>query len=297
MFWILSKQPMPQSEFAPAKINLTLEILGRRADGYHELRSLVAFAHDAGDVVTLSPGSSSGVETTGSFAGDISGSNLVDKAISAFAAKAPGMTLPRLMLEKNLPVASGIGGGSADAAATLRLLSKVYPGLSYRDLHTIARALGADVPVCIRAQPVIMTGIGETLEEVALPRDLHAVLVNPLIAVPANKTAQVFAALGAAPLTALPEAEPAPRLSNVRDVIAYAKARGNDLQAPAQKLFPEIETVLAELRRTEGALLAQLSGAGPTCFALFATKQEAEAGASALQQRQPNWWIRPTRLG
>lgn len=288
---------MPQSEFAPAKINLTLEILGRRADGYHELRSLVAFAHDAGDVVTLAPGSSANVVTTGTFAGDLSGTNLVDKAISAFAAKMPGMTPPWLILEKNLPVASGIGGGSADAAATLRLLSKVYPGISDRDLHTIARALGADVPVCVRARPIIMTGVGETLEEIALPRDLYAVLVNPLIAVPANKTAQVFAALGAATLVAPPEAEPAPRLSDVDGVVAYAKARGNDLQAPAQKLFPEIETVLAELHRTEGALLAQLSGAGPTCFALFATKQEAVAGASALQQRQPNWWIRPTRLG
>ena len=142
-----------------------------------------------------------------------------------------------------------------------------------------------------------MTGVGETLEEIALPQELYAVLVNPLIAVPANKTAQVFAALGAATLTAPPEAEPAPHLSDVRDVVAYAKARGNDLQAPALKLFPEIETVLAELHRTEGPLLTQLSGAGPTCFALFATKQKAEAGASVLQQRQPNWWIRPTRLG
>lgn len=288
---------MPQSEFAPAKINLTLEILGRRADGYHELRSLVAFAHDAGDVVTLAPGSSANVETSGTFAGDLSGINLVDKAISAFAAKMPGSAPPRLILEKNLPVASGIGGGSADAAATLRLLSKSYPGVSDRDLHTIARALGADVPVCVRARPVIMTGVGETLEEIALPQELYAVLVNPLIAVPANKTAQVFAALGAATLTAPPQAESAPRLSDVHDVVAYAKARGNDLQAPALKLFPEIETVLAELHRTEGALLAQLSGAGPTCFALFATKQKAEAGASVLQQRQPNWWIRPTRLG
>lgn len=288
---------MSQSEFAPAKINLTLEILGRRADGYHELRSLVAFAQDAGDIVVLEPSANSGVETTGPFAGDISGSNLVNKAIVAFAAKVPAMAPTRLRLEKNLPVASGIGGGSADAAAALRLLSRTCPQLSDHDVSTIARTLGADVPVCVRARPVMMTGVGETLEDVALPRDVYAVLVNPLIAVPANKTSQVFAALGAATLAAPPAIEAAPRFSDVPEVVAYAKTRGNDLQKPALRLFPEIETVLAELRGTDGALLAQLSGAGPTCFALFATKLEAEAGASALRQRQPGWWIRPTRLG
>jgi len=288
---------MSQSEFAPAKINLTLQILGRRADGYHELRSLVAFAQDVGDRITLTSGSSSGAETTGPFAGDISGSNLVDKAIAAFAAKVPRMVPTRLVLEKNLPVASGIGGGSADAAAALRLLSAVYPELSERELYTTARALGADVPVCVRARPVVMTGIGETLEEIALPHDLYAVLVNPLVDVPANKTSQVFAALGAAMLAEPPSKEPVPRFSGIDGVVTYATARGNDLQKPAQRLLPVIDAVLAELRRTEGVLLAQLSGAGPTCFALFATRREAEAGASALQQRQPGWWIRPTRLG
>ena len=288
---------MATTDFAPAKINLTLEILGRRADGYHELRSLVAFAQDVGDVVALAPGSPSGVETTGPFAGDISGSNLVDKAIAAVAALMPDMEPTRLVLEKNLPVASGIGGGSADAAAALRLLSAVYQELSERDLYTTARGLGADVPVCVRARPVMMTGIGETLQEVALPRDLYAVLVNPLVAVPANKTSQVFAALGAATLSGPPASRPVPRFSNVDDVVAYATARGNDLQKPALGLLPVIDTVLAGLRQTEGALLAQLSGAGPTCFALFATRREAEAAASALEQRQPGWWIRPTRLG
>jgi 4-diphosphocytidyl-2-C-methyl-D-erythritol kinase len=288
---------MSTTDFAPAKINLTLEILGRRADGYHELRSLVAFARDVGDVVALTPGSSSGVETTGPFAGDISGSNLVDKAIAAFAAKVPDMAPTRLVLEKNLPVASGIGGGSADAASALRLLSASYPKLSEHELSTIARALGADVPVCVRARPVMMTGVGETLDEVALPHDLYAVLVNPLVAVPANKTSQVFAALGAATLSGPPASEPVPQFSNVNDVIVYATARGNDLQKPALGLLPVIDTVLAALRQTEGALLAQLSGAGPTCFALFSTEQEAEAGASSLGQRQLGWWIRPTRLG
>jgi 4-diphosphocytidyl-2-C-methyl-D-erythritol kinase len=289
--------PMPKSEFAPAKINLTLEILGRRPDGYHELRSLVAFAQDVGDVVALAPGNSSGVEATGPFAGDISGSNLVEKAIAAFTAKARSTAPNRLSLVKNLPVASGIGGGSADAAAALRLLSSVYPEVSERDLSTMARALGADVPVCVRARAVIMTGVGETLEEIALPHDLYAVLANPLVSVPANKTSQVFATLGAAALTGAPSNEPTPCFSSVPDVVAYAKARGNDLESPARALLPIIGTVLSELQQLEGNLLAQLSGAGPTCFALFKSKREAEAGASALRQRQPTWWVRPTRLG
>jgi 4-diphosphocytidyl-2-C-methyl-D-erythritol kinase len=288
---------MLKSEFAPAKINLTLEILGRRPDGYHELRSLVAFARDVGDVVALTCGSGSGVEVTGPFAGDIAGSNLVDKAIAAFTEKVPAAAQASLALVKNLPVASGIGGGSADAAAALRLLSSAYPDVPEVDLSAVARALGADVPVCVRAHSVIMTGVGEALEEIALPHDLYALLVNPLADVPANKTAQVFAALGAATLARPPDSEPVPQFSNVNDVIAYAKARGNDLQKPALGLLPVIDKVLAELRQTEGALLAQLSGAGPTCFALFATKLQAEAGASALRQRQPDWWIRPTRLG
>lgn len=288
---------MLKSEFAPAKINLTLEILGRRPDGYHELRSLVAFAQDVGDVVAFTAGNSSAVETTGPFAGDIGGSNLVDKAIAAFAEKMPGATPNRLSLVKNLPVASGIGGGSADAAAALRLLASIYPEVSERDLSRVARALGADVPVCVRSRPVVMTGVGEALDEIALPHDLYAVLVNPLVDVPANKTSQVFAALGAATLANPPSKEPVPRFLDVDDVIAYAKTRGNDLQAPARTLFPIIDSVLSELRKIEGGLLAQLSGAGPTCFLLFASRREAEAGASALQRRHRDWWVSPTRIG
>jgi 4-diphosphocytidyl-2-C-methyl-D-erythritol kinase len=288
---------MLKSEFAPANINLTLEILGRRPDGYHELRSLVAFAQDVGDIVELASTFSSSVEITGPFAGDISGSNLVEKAIAAFAAKASGAASVQLSLLKNLPVASGIGGGSADAAAALRLLSSVYPEVSEPDLLTMTRALGADVPVCVRARPAIMTGVGETLDEVALPHDLYAVLVNPLVGVPANKTSQVFASLGAATLAGTPSKERTPSFSSIDDVIAYAKARGNHLEAPALRLLPIIGTVLAELRRLENSLFAQLSGAGPTCFALFKTRSAAETGASALRQRQPRWWIRPTRLG
>jgi len=288
---------MTKSEFAPAKINLTLEILGRRPDGYHELRSLVVFAKDVGDRLTLEPGVFSGGETAGAFAAGITGPNLVDKAVAAVRARMPGMALGRLLLSKDLPVASGIGGGSADAAAVLRLLASAHPGTAPLDWPAIARNLGADVPVCLASKSVMMTGTGEHLEDVSLPGDLYAVLANPLASVPANKTGQVFAKLGAASLTGAPPAEPPPAFASVSDVVAYAKARGNDLEAPARSLFPVIETVIAELRGLDGNRLVQLSGAGPTCFALFESKHAAAAAAATLSQRQPDWWVRSTRLG
>jgi 4-diphosphocytidyl-2-C-methyl-D-erythritol kinase len=288
---------MQQSEFAPAKINLTLEVLGRRPDGYHELRSLVAFAQDVGDLLTLKPATRVGVETTGPFGDAIVGRNLIDKAVAAFTAEAANATLLTISLQKNLPVASGIGGGSTDAAAVLRLLSSAHPEVSDVDLWRIARVLGADVPVCLGRQCVVMTGIGERLAETALPSGLSAVLVNPLVGVPSNKTAEVFARLRAGALTGVPREEEAPRFSSADDVISYAEARGNDLEPPARSLFPVIDMVLAELRQLDGNRLAQLSGAGPTCFALFETERQAKGAASTLQQRQPDWWIRPTRLG
>jgi 4-diphosphocytidyl-2-C-methyl-D-erythritol kinase len=288
---------MMKSEFAPAKINLTLEILGRRPDGYHELRSLVVFAKDVGDTLTIGPGGFAGAEIAGAFADDIAGPNLVDKAVAAVRAQMPAIAPGHLSLTKDLPVASGIGGGSADAAAALRLLASAHPQTAALDWPAIARSLGADVPVCLASKPVVMTGTGEHLEIVSLPGDLHAVLVNPLASVPENKTGQVFAKLGAAPLAGALLPEPSPSFESTSEVIAYAKARGNDLEAPARSLFPIVETVLAELRRLDGNHLVQLSGAGPTCFALFESKHEAEAAASTLKQRQPGWWIRSTALG
>jgi 4-diphosphocytidyl-2-C-methyl-D-erythritol kinase len=287
---------MQKSEFAPAKINLTLEILGRRPDAYHELRSLVAFAQDVGDVLMLTTGSAAGVETTGPFADAIVGSNLVDKAVTAFSSRIAIAPAASISLQKNLPVASGIGGGSADAAAALRLLASAYPEVSDDDLGRMAQELGADVSVCLKSRGTMMTGTGERLVEIALPDDLYAVLVNPLVSVPPNKTSQVFAKLGAAALTGVPRAEEPPRLSSARDVIAYAEARGNDLESPARSLLPAIDVVLSELRRLDGNRLSRLSGAGPTCFGVFESESAAHAAAAALQRRRPDWWIRPTRL-
>jgi 4-diphosphocytidyl-2-C-methyl-D-erythritol kinase len=291
---------MLSSEFAAAKINLTLEVLGRRPDGYHEIRSLVAFAQDVGDRLSLGSGRYTATEMVGPYAEGIAGGNLVDKAVAGIVAAAPGILtnpdLGRVTLEKNLPVASGIGGGSADAAAALRLLRSAFPQIAALDFAGLARRLGADVPVCLRSRASLMTGIGEEIADVTLPGELFAVLVNPLISVPANKTAQVFAALAAPALAGDAVKDATPTFFCTSDVIRYAQARGNALEAPARKLFPAIDEVLGELARLADCRRAQLSGAGPTCFALFETKDAAEAGERRLVNRNPDWWIRSTRL-
>lgn len=287
---------MSKLEFAPAKVNLTLEVLGRRADGYHELRSLVAFATGAGDRLTLQPGPTSKTAVEGPFADGLKGANLIDKAVEAVSRLAPNSVPGRLTLEKNLPVASGIGGGSADAAAALRLLSAAHPEIASLDLAAIARTLGADVPVCLRSRSAVMTGTGEQISDVELPAELFAVLANPLVEVPSNKTAEVFRLLNA---EALPDdlvTENPPAFSSVGDVIRYAALRGNALEAPARRLFPEIITVLSQLAKLPRSRVAQLSGAGPTCFALFETEHAATTGARMLKARHPGWWIAMSRL-
>lgn len=287
---------MPKLEFAPAKINLTLEVLGRRPDGYHELRSLVAFAADVGDRLTREAGPASKTEVTGPFAAGLADANLVDEAVAAVSRLVPDFVAGRLTLEKNLPVASGIGGGSADAAAALRLLRETRADLVSRDLTDIARSLGADVPVCLKSRSAVMTGTGESIAEVPLPGELYAVLANPLIEVPAKKTAEVFRLLNAGPLPDDMAPENLPVFSGIGDVIRYAALRGNALEAPARQIFPEIINVLSELAKLPRSRVAQLSGAGPTCFALFESEAAAQTGARMLKTRQRNWWVAASRL-
>jgi 4-diphosphocytidyl-2-C-methyl-D-erythritol kinase len=288
---------MSKLEFAPAKINLTLEVLGRRTDGYHELRSLVVFAADAGDRLTLQRIAAFEYTTIeGPFADSLSGANLVDAAVAAVSRLVPNFNPGHFTLEKNLPIASGIGGGSADAAAALRLLAANYPEIEALDLHAIARSLGADVPICLKSRSAVMTGIGEQIRDIELPVELFAVLANPLIEVPAKKTAEVFRILNAQPLPADLAVENLPLFSSAGNVIRYAALRGNSLEAPARKLFPEIITVLSELAKLPRSRVAQLSGAGPTCFALFETEHAAQVAARMLKTRHPNWWIKASRL-
>lgn len=288
------------TERARAKINLTLSILGRRPDGYHALLSLVAFA-SAADEITLDAESPTGVTVIGPFAAAISGANLIDTALNLVTDAVPDLTVGHVTLAKNLPVASGVGGGSSDAAAVLRAIRKAHPAATaHLDWSSIARRLGADVPVCLADRAAWMTGAGETLHplDTLLPR-LDAVLVNPQAPVPADKTARVFRALGAPTLTASDASVPSaiPAIPDRAELLALLSRMGNDLEAPATAVVPEIEEVIAALEACPGAHETRLSGAGPTCFSVFDDAASAQAAVAALKAAHPAWWIAPVFIG
>lgn len=285
---------------APAKVNLSLSVLGRRADGYHELDSLVAFA-GVGDELSLSPGEPGGFQLSGPFAAGLSADtdNLVLKAERVLREEIAGLRSGRFRLVKRLPVASGIGGGSADAAATLRLLARLNDlPLSHPALLAAAGRIGADVPVCLEARARIMRGIGDQLgPSLRLPR-LFALLVNPGVAV---ETAPVFRALGlqagqghAGGVEPFQAEEPSPVTS--ASLIASLAASGNDLEAPAHAVAPVIGEVLSALSALPGCRLARMSGSGATCFALFDDCGASAAAGKRLSKQQPDWWVKPTVL-
>lgn len=278
-------------EKAPAKINLTLQVLGRRADGYHELESLVAFA-DVADRLTLQPGDDDGLEITGPFAGNsgLVADNLVLKAIAAARERIAGLKAGRFVLEKIIPVAAGIGGGSADAAAALRLIARLN-GISIEDprLMSAALAVGADVPVCIDARPRVMRGVGEVLSEPLDLPPLPAILVNPGVAL---ATRDVFARLAIKP-TQRPSTEVP---CGFDALIDYLKRNGNDLTPAASVCAPVVAEVLDVLQRLPAVRLSRMSGSGATCFALFDTRATATAAAQRLTGRK-SWWVQETMLG
>jgi 4-diphosphocytidyl-2-C-methyl-D-erythritol kinase len=288
------------TEQARAKINLTLTILGRRSDSYHALLSLVAFA-DVADVVTLDTGAATGLTVTGPFADAISSPNLIETALLIIADHLPGIKIGHVTLDKHLPVASGIGGGSANAAAVLRAIRTAHPqatsGLDWMD---IARRLGADVPVCLADRAVWMSAAGDQLHDLASPLpQLHVVLVNPQAPVPADKTARVFRALGAPPISGSGDgvSTARPAIPDRNELMALIQRVGNDLEAPATAVVPQIQDVLAALETCPGVEIASLSGAGPTCFAIFPDKALATAAAALLIEAQPSWWIVPAVIG
>jgi 4-diphosphocytidyl-2-C-methyl-D-erythritol kinase len=288
--------PAARAEKAPAKVNLTLHVLGRRADGYHEIESLVAFA-GVGDALSFTPGRALALTVggpTAAAAGDTA-DNLVLKAARALAEQVEGLQLGRFALSKRLPVAAGLGGGSADAAAALRMLAR-SSRLAPDDprLLQAARATGADVPVCLDPRPRLMRGIGDILSEpLDLPK-LAAVLVNPGVAVP---TREVFAALKL-PAGSVAASPPGRATSLGATSLADAIANGrNDLELPAIELQPVIADVLAVLRKLPGCRLSRMSGSGATCFGLFDSTAAATAAARTLRIGYPAWWVRPTVLG
>jgi 4-diphosphocytidyl-2-C-methyl-D-erythritol kinase len=278
-----------------AKINLTLEVLGRRADGFHELRSLVAFAN-FGDRLALDPGDGLDLEVEGPFAAALGPGNLILEAGRAARARVPGLRLGRFRLAKSLPVAAGLGGGSADAAAAFRLIARANPGLIGDEvLAELAPKLGSDVRVCLEKRPALMTGRGETVEPVHGFPACGVVLANPGRAL---ATEAVYAARDAKTLGANPRGEERLDFRGSLDaLLAYALPRGNDLEAPAANLVPEIRTVLAALAALKGVRLARLSGSGPTCFALLPSEEEAKRAAGELAAAHPAWWIASGALG
>lgn len=283
-------------EFAPAKINLTLEVCGKRSDGYHEIESLVTFA-DVGDVLALDIDGAAGVSVSGPFAGALSGDNILDRALTLMRDEAPELILGAVHLEKHLPVAAGIGGGSADAGALLRAIRAVNSSESI-DWYGLAFALGADVPVCLRNRPAWMTGIGHDLSDLSeqVP-SLSAVLVNPMAAVPEDKTARVFRVLGAPPLSASHSVGAEPLFQSRSDLIDYMRERGNDLADAATSVMPEMARALAVLTAAPGIEYAAVSGAGPTCFGIFPDLETAKAARGAIVAEQPRWWVVATTLG
>jgi len=291
-------EPVTDCADAPAKINLTLRILGRRADGYHDIESLVAFAR-IGDRLTFARGAPLALHVHGPMAGGVgdTADNLVLKAARALADRVHGLQLGSFVLTKRLPVAAGVGGGSADAAAALRLLARAND-IAPNDprLLAAARATGADVPVCLDPRPRVMRGIGEILSE---PLDLPVLamlLANPGVAV---ATKEVFARFdrSAAEQGAAPAIDPSaiPRAGD--SLVDFLAVQTNDLERPARELQAVTSDVLTALRALPNCQLARMSGSGATCFAVFKSGEAARAGAERLRTAHPDWWIEATTLG
>jgi 4-diphosphocytidyl-2-C-methyl-D-erythritol kinase len=272
---------------APAKVNLYLHVLGRRPDGYHLLDSLVVFA-DFGDRIEVAPAESLLLRIDGPFAREVPAGddNLVLRAARALAEAVGRPAGAAIRLTKSLPVASGIGGGSADAAATLRALVRLWRvDIDGERLRRLALALGADVPMCLRARPAFIGGIGERIEEAPDLPACTQLLVSPRAALP---TPQVFARRGG-PFSQVGRF--ATPLADTRALAALLAERRNDLTEAAIGLVPAIALVLDVLRATPGVLLARMSGSGATCFGLCEDEAAAAAGARALARRHPEWWI------
>ncbi len=282
------------TSLARAKVNLTLEIKGKRGDSYHELESLVLFA-DFGDLLEYRSGADPSLQIEGPFAEELrSGVNLIEKAAEAYEGAFGVSVSGAFRLIKTLPVAAGIGGGSADAAAALRLLQAANGApADISELVAPAQLIGADVPCCLYARALVMSGIGERLHILPPMAPIPAILVNPLRPL---STRDVFHTLDAGPLPDQPSRIVYPSFASADELFAYALTRGNDLETPAKRLLPEVEEVLSTLSAAPGVRLARLSGSGPTCFAMFAGAADAQSAAQKLMNERPDWWTRPVML-
>ena len=280
-------------ERAPAKLNLYLHVVGRRADGYHLLDSLVAFV-GAGDELRAAPAAELSLAIEGRFAAPLSDDleqNLVLRSARWLARRAGITSGAALRLTKHLPVAAGIGGGSSDAAATLRALGRLWAcDVDRLDPAEVAQVLGADVPVCLRARTAWLGGIGDRIEPAASLPDCWAVLANPGVAL---ATRAVFEARSG---QFSRSAQFAGAVADASALAGLLAERRNDLTAAALSLAPEIGTVLSALEAEPGALIARMSGSGATCFALFAAADRAAAAAARIGAGHPHWWVSQGKL-
>jgi 4-diphosphocytidyl-2-C-methyl-D-erythritol kinase len=275
------------AEFAPAKVNLCLHVTGRRDDGYHLLDSLVVFA-GVGDRVTAMPGQGLTLVLTGPEAGTLS---VEDDNLVLRAARAMGVTSAELRLWKALPVASGIGGGSADAAACLRALSRLTGQALPGPAEVLA--LGADVPVCLAGKPARMTGVGELLTGLPPLPEFWLVLANPRVPVP---TPRVFYALTQRENPVVPGL-PSAALRSAEHLARWlGQMTRNDLVPPANVVAPVLARVQAAMALLPGCLLARMSGSGATHFGIFASAAEAESAAEALRAAEPGWWVASAKV-
>jgi 4-diphosphocytidyl-2-C-methyl-D-erythritol kinase len=280
----------PFVQLAPAKVNLALHVTRRREDGYHDLESLVVFA-DLADELEAVPGPADTLHISGPFAAGLGAgeSNLVSRAVAAFRARWPEAVATGLALRltKNLPVAAGIGGGSADAAAALRLMASLSSQpIAVAELADMAARLGADVPACLVSAPLVARGVGEVLAPLPEFPDCHLVLVNPMVPL---ATADVFRRLRAHDNYPLPEL-PSPLTRPAQLGIWLAETR-NDLQPPAVKLVPIIGDIVAQLAETQGCILARMSGSGATVFGLFGSSGQAHQAAQVMRAAHPDHWV------
>ncbi len=279
-------------EFAPAKVNLFLHVGSRRADGYHELESLVVFA-SAGDELTFEEADDLSFQVSGPFASSLAGEteNLVLRAARKFAEFAQVEPRVRIALTKNLPIASGIGGGSSDAAATLRGLSRLWPGrTNLQALWNLGHDLGSDVPVCVLPGCWWMTGRGEQFASIGQVGTLDAVLVHgggPL------STRAVFEGLGER--TGVGRIPKPQRFATIAGLADYLRAARNDLEPPARALCSAVGEELEALAGTK-ALVARMSGSGATCFGLYSDAASAQMAAETIARDHPSWWVVPTKL-
>ncbi|WP_282607614.1 4-(cytidine 5'-diphospho)-2-C-methyl-D-erythritol kinase [Pelagibius sp. Alg239-R121] len=279
------------TRLAAAKVNLDLRVIGRRADGYHELESLIAFC-SIGDVLTFESASDITLRVEGPYASQLRDeplqNNLVLRAAELLRKYAKSEQGARITLTKNLPVAAGLGGGSADAAATLSGLSELWGiDIGTAQLAGLGLTLGADLPVCLAGIPCYLTGIGEVIKPLKAFPPLWLVLINPRVGL---STPSVFAALDGR--ISPPRADnPTLGIDDREGLLKKLAASVNDLEIPAIELVPEIADCLSELRLISECLLARMSGSGASCFGLFASPDEAAASARIIRARHPAWWV------